>query len=143
MSRKRYSTEQIIPKLRDEFLNREVLDTLVEARVLTNVGGGTTINECTGPVAAMVMHNPKDRLAPFSTGETARDQLLSQNQCSQNTAQAQPTAGNCMAYQNCNSIAPLIWCPHTVDYWGSNYYPHTWPDFAGPEIWKFFEGLPE
>jgi len=34
MSRKRYTAEQIIGKLRDELLNREIFDTLLEAKVL-------------------------------------------------------------------------------------------------------------
>ncbi len=34
MSRKRYTVEQIIHKLRDELLNVEIFDTLFEAKVL-------------------------------------------------------------------------------------------------------------
>ncbi len=112
-------------------------------RAIGSVGGGTTINDCTGPVAAMVMHNPADRLAPFHTGEAARDQLLIQNQCGANTLPTQPSQYNCVAYQNCNSVANLVWCPHNDDTGhGGVYYPHTWPDNAGQEIWKFFESLP-
>ena len=111
-------------------------------RAIGSVGGGTTINECTGPVAAMIMHNPKDNLAPFSTGITARDQLLKQDQCSAKTKPVEPLDLNCVAYQGCNETAPVIWCPHTdsTEYGGA-YYPHTWPDHAGEEIWKFFESL--
>jgi len=113
-------------------------------RAIGSVGGGTTINNCTGPVSAMVMHNPKDRLAPFSQSETTRDQLISQNQCSSRTVATEPRQYNCVAYQDCNEIAPLIWCPHNDDTgYGGVYYPHTWPDSAGSEIWKFFEGLEE
>ncbi len=111
-------------------------------RAIGSVGGGTTINNCTGPVAAMVMHNPEDRLAPFSSGETARNQLIKQNQCSSKTVSTSPGSLNCVAYQDCNEIAPLVWCPHndSTSYNGT-YYPHTWPNNAGSEIWKFFEGL--
>lgn len=111
-------------------------------RAIGSVGGGTTINNCTGPVAAMVMHNPEDRLAPFSSGETARNQLIEQNQCSSQTISTNPSSLNCVAYQNCNEIAPLIWCPHSdsTSYNGT-YYPHTWPDGAGSAIWEFFESL--
>ena len=111
-------------------------------RAIGTVGGGTTLGNCTGPVAAIVMHNPKDRLVPFSHGETARNQLISQNQCSQNTVPVEPRNYNCVAYQNCNENAPLIWCPHNDDTaYNGSYYPHTWPDNAGSEIWKFFESL--
>ncbi len=111
-------------------------------RAIGSVGGGTTINECTGPVAAIIMHNPLDRLAPFSSGETARNQLITQNQCSSSTASTNPTNLKCVEYQGCNNIAPLKWCPHNDSTeWGGAYYPHTWPDGAGSEIWKFFESL--
>ena len=84
-------------------------------RAIGSVGGGTTINECTGPVAALIMHNPKDNLASFSSG---------------------------VEYQECNENAPVIWCPHndSTEYGGA-YYPHTWPDRAGQDIWSFFKSL--
>ncbi len=111
-------------------------------RAIGSVGGGTTINECTGPVAAMIMHNPNDRLAPFSSGETARDQLLRQDQCSASSTPTNPAALKCVQYSGCNKIAPVKWCPHNDDYdYRGTYYPHTWPDNAGSEIWKFFESL--
>lgn len=111
-------------------------------RAIGSVGGGTTLNECTGPVAALIMHNPKDRLSPFSSGETARDQLISQNQCSAKTLSTSPTNLKCVAYQECNPVSPVVWCPHNEDYdYRGTYYPHTWPKSAGSEIWKFFENL--
>lgn len=111
-------------------------------RAIGSVGGGTTINECTGPVAVMIMHNPKDRLAPFSSGEVARNQLVSQNQCSSKAVSVNPAGLKCVQYQDCNEVAPTIWCPHNEDYdWQGTYYPHTWPKSAGSEIWKFFKSL--
>ncbi len=111
-------------------------------RAIGSVGGGTTINECAGPVAAMIMHNPKDNLAPYSTGLVARDQLLKQDQCGSKTVPVEPLDLNCVAYQGCNPVAPVVWCPHNDSTeWGGAYYPHTWPDHAGSDIWKFFEGL--
>lgn len=110
-------------------------------RGVGTLGGGTSIGDCTGPVATMILHNPSDRLAPFSSGEQARDQYIRQNACNANSVPTEPSAGNCVAYQGCYSETPLIWCPHTEDYsWGS-YYPHGWPKFTGPEMWKFFESL--
>ena len=50
-------------------------------RAIGSVGGGTTINDCSGPTAAIIMHNPKDRLSSFGEGLRARDQLLKQNHC--------------------------------------------------------------
>jgi len=50
-----------------------------------------------------------------------------------------PDGGNCVEYTDCQTDAPVIWCPHSdsLNEQG-NYYPHTWPDFAGKTIWDFF-----
>ncbi len=111
-------------------------------RGVGTIGGSTSVGECAGPVATMIWHNPNDRLAAFSGGELARDQYLRQNQCSNDTISVEPAGGNCVEYQGCYDEAPLVWCPHNVDTaWGGAYYPHTWPNFAGSEIWGFFESL--
>lgn len=34
-------------------------------RAIGSVGGGTTINDCNGPVAAMIMQNPDDNLSSY------------------------------------------------------------------------------
>jgi len=112
-------------------------------RAIGSIGGGTSINaNCSGPVAAMIWHNPKDNLVPFSDGVRARDQLFQQNMCTNKTKPIEPKAAHCVAYQGCGAFAQTTWCPHTenTDYRGS-YYPHTWPKAAGKEIWKFFEGV--
>ncbi|QQR83025.1 S-layer homology domain-containing protein [Candidatus Peregrinibacteria bacterium] len=111
-------------------------------RGVGTLGGGTSVGECTGPVAAMIWHNPKDRLVPFSQGETARNQYLRQNQCSSQSTPVEPQSGNCVEYQGCYQEAPVVWCPHNVDTDNrGTYYPHTWPKFTGSEIWKFFKSL--
>lgn len=110
-------------------------------RASGSVWWSTTINACAWPVAAIIMHNPKDRLAWFSWGERARDQLLEQNNCWPETKNVWPAEWNCVEYTNCTSDAPVVWCPHTQDnaWWDGSYYPHTRPDFAGSTIWDFFE----
>lgn len=111
-------------------------------RAVGTLGGGTSIGECTGPVAAMIWHNPKDNLASFSSGVQARDQYLRQNRCSNVSVATSPAEGNCVQYQGCHDDAPVIWCPHTIDTdYRGGYYPHTWPNPTGPAIWSFFESL--
>lgn len=113
-------------------------------RAIGSVGGGAAISDCSGPTAAMIWHNPKDNLTPFSQGLIARDQLNKQNACSDATVEVAPRgAAQCVSYTGCGIYSPLVWCPHTFDYasWDGSYYPHTWPGIAGKEIWKFFEGL--
>ncbi len=108
-------------------------------RAIGSVWGGTTINTCTGPVAALIMHNPADNLATFRSWEVARDQMLRQNSCGEPTQAVWPEGWNCIQY-TCQKDATVIWCPHTdsIDERGV-YYPHTWPDFAGKYIWDFFD----
>ncbi|MFA7284667.1 MAG: S-layer homology domain-containing protein, partial [Candidatus Absconditabacterales bacterium] len=108
-------------------------------RAIGSVGGGTTINTCNGPVAAMIMHNPEDNLASYQSALTARNQLLKQNSCGPETVEFGPAGSNCVQYTNCQTDAPVIRCPHSqsTDHRG-NYYPHVRPSFAGQEIRNFF-----
>jgi polyhydroxybutyrate depolymerase len=114
-------------------------------RGIAVVGGGSySTSNCSGPVAAMIWHNPKDNLVAFRSGEIARDNIIRQNQLGPRTVEAEPTWAHCVAYPDGQPDARLLWCPHTEDYehYGSkNFYPHVWPRNAGEEIWKFFEGL--
>lgn len=108
-------------------------------RAIGSVGGGTTINNCNGPVAAMIMQNPDDNLSPYREWVTARDQMLRQNSCGEATIPVGPEWGNCVEYTDCQKDAPVIWCPYsqsTNEQW--NYYPHVRPSFAGRTIWDFF-----
>lgn len=110
-------------------------------RAIGSVGGGTTINTCNGPVAAITMQNPDDNLSPYAAAVTARDQMLRQNECSDET-KPYGSQGNCVIYTKCLKDAPVIRCPYTESY-NSNgsYYPHLRPDYAGELILDFFEGL--
>lgn len=98
-----------------------------------------TYNECTWPVASLIMHNPDDRLASFSSWLNARDQILKRNQCREETRPVWPSRWNCVEYIWCINDSTVIRCPHsdsTAYNW--NYYPHTRPDNAWQEIRKFF-----
>lgn len=111
-------------------------------RASGSLGGGTTQNNCSGPVAAITMHNPADRLSPFSDGIRARDLHLTQNACTQaTTSYSSPDKANCVEYSECAPENPVVWCPHTEDYSWNYYYPHGWPRWTGSEIWDFFENL--
>lgn len=110
-------------------------------RAVGTLGGGRSQGNCSGPVAAMQWHNPNDNLVPFSQAITAHDWYLEQNRCTEVSKETVPYWGNCVAYQGCYEGAPFVWCPHTIDYEGGGYYPHTWPKGTGEEMWKFFEGL--
>lgn len=108
-------------------------------RAVGSVGGGTTINKCAWPVAAVIMHHPQDSLATFKSGEIARDQLLKQSSCGEPAMPVWPQGGNCVQY-TCQKGASVIRCPHSdgIDERGQ-IYTHTWPDFAGQYIRDFFD----
>lgn len=110
-------------------------------RAIGTVWWSTTINECNGSVAALIMHNPADRLASFAWGQVARDQLLRQNQCDETkTKPVGPAWWNCVEYTSCALGDPVVWCPHSDSTaYNGTYYPHTRPDDAGKYIWEFFE----
>jgi polyhydroxybutyrate depolymerase len=111
-------------------------------RASGSLGGSTTDTGCTGPVAAITMHNPKDELSPFRDGVKARDLHLAQNACGTPTmSYASPDKANCVLYTQCAPDQPVVWCPHTEDYSWGDYYTHGWPKWTGSEIWKFFENL--
>lgn len=104
-------------------------------------GGGSRQNTCSGPVAAMIWHNPKDNLVSFNQGIIARDKVRQQNYCNAATKPSSPSWAHAVEYFGCTDGNPLVWAPHTEDYEGNRYYPHTWPRAAGAEIWKFFDDL--
>jgi len=109
-------------------------------RAIGSVWGGTTINTCNWPVAAITMQNPEDNLSPYSAAVTARDQMLKQNGCSAKT-EPYGSVGNCVKYTECQQDAPVIRCPYTDSYFHGGYYPHMWPDYAGETIMDFFGWL--
>lgn len=111
-------------------------------RGVATLGGARAESVCTGPVAVMQWHNPNDRLAPFYTGQTARDYYLEQNFCSYEGSPTEPSWAHCVEY-SCMEGAPTLWCPHTEDYsdYSGEYYPHNWPRETGEEMWAFFRNL--
>lgn len=111
-------------------------------RGVGTLGGSMQSGECTGPAAAMVLHNPKDNLASFSGGEAARDKYLAQNQCDPESAKpTSPADFKCVRYA-CASGSPVVWCPFEKDLgWDGEYYPHVWPSETARWIVAFFKGL--
>jgi polyhydroxybutyrate depolymerase len=109
-----------------------------------SIGWSVTASACTGPVSALIMHHPEDRLASFQWWVNARDLLLEQNSCNNQTTPLSwwPHEWNCELYTSCQDWAWVTRCPHsdsTAYDW--RYYPHTWPNFAGETIRNFFDWL--
>lgn len=111
-------------------------------RGIGSVWGSITKNQCTWPVAVMMMHNPLDNLAGFGGGLVARDHLLQANGCWPATiTYDSPENGHCIEYTDCLDSAPIVWCEHTENEERGRWYPHLRPTFAGKMIWEFLRSL--
>jgi polyhydroxybutyrate depolymerase len=112
-------------------------------RGVGTVAGRIWESECSGPTAAMLMHNPHDDLVPVSRGLHARDWALAQNGLEPPARPCEPRALECECYGPPGSANPVVWCPHTEDTnRHGKFYPHLWPVEAGAAIMEFFDSLP-
>ncbi len=112
-------------------------------RGVGTVAGRIWESECSGPAAAMIIHNPNDDLVPVSRGLHARDWALAQNGLEPPGRGCEPSALNCECYGPTGAANPVVWCPHTEDTTRSGrFYPHLWPAEAGAAIMGFLESLP-
>lgn len=105
------------------------------------VGGASVITDCAGPSAAMIIHNPDDRLAPFSGSESNRVLRMEENGCEWESMPTEPSAFNCTEHQACGDN-PVLFCPHDIDIDGrGQYYPHNWPRSTAQYIADFIASL--
>ena len=112
-------------------------------RGVGTVAGRIWDAECSGPTAAMIIHNPGDDLVPVSRGLHARDHALAQNSLEPESRVCAPEALNCECFGPPEAPDPVVWCPHTQDVTRSGRTDlHLWPEGAGAAIMAFFESLP-
>jgi polyhydroxybutyrate depolymerase len=109
-------------------------------RAVASVAGGIMPSDCSGAVAALLLHNPRDRAVPLSEGERARDVLLGHPGDADDWVGRQIGAFDCRRYGDAEN--PLYWCLHTQDVTPrGRYYPHQWPEGAPQGIVEFFDSL--
>ena len=114
-----------------------------QVRGVGTLGGSITAGDCVAPTAAIVFHNPNDRLVDIDLGVEVANHFLRQNNITTESVPAEPRSLNCERYGEANERHPVVWCPHTQDYgYNGRYYPHNWPDETGRAIVGFFESLP-
>lgn len=112
-------------------------------RAIASVAGGISPSDCTGPIAALILHNPKDRLVPHREAERARDLLIQANGFRPEGLPTDPAARHCIRYGPRAAADPVVWCPHREDVtWRGRFYPHQWPRGTGKQIMEFFAALP-
>jgi polyhydroxybutyrate depolymerase len=106
------------------------------------VGGDSVQTTCAGPAAAMIIHNPKDNLAPFSGAEMVRKLRSETNFCSWKTENTGPSELNCVRQSSCAGGNDILWCPHTIDTDERGaFYPHTWPKSTAKYIVEFLKSI--
>jgi polyhydroxybutyrate depolymerase len=113
------------------------------------VAGAASVQNCKGPVAALVIHGYKDSHVLFTEGEAERDFHLMQNHCTSTAVPpvsqihasvvATPESHQCSSYQGCDPAFPVTWCEHSEG--GYDGTTHGWPTFGGQQIWDFVKGL--
>ena len=85
-------------------------------RGVGSVAGGVQRSHCRGSVAALVLHNPADKLVPFSEGERARNSLVAQNGQDEATGEpAEVGPFECERFAAHDPANPVLWCPHHQD----------------------------
>ena len=109
-------------------------------RAVASVAGGIAPSDCSGAVAALLVHNPHDRAVPLSEGQRARDVLLGDPGDDDEWVLRRIGAFECRRYRDREN--PLFWCLHAQDVTANGgYYPHQWPDGAAQGITAFFDLL--
>jgi polyhydroxybutyrate depolymerase len=119
-------------------------------RAFATLGGGILEQQCKKPVAAMVLHSPRDELVPLREGIRARDVFVKSNKLQAKTT-AYPSAllpyedfavFKCQRYLG-SSSHPVVWCPHAASraVWGQVGYFHAWMMNQNELVWKFFSSL--
>lgn len=102
-------------------------------RGVASIAGGQTGGNCTGDVAALLIHDTGDPTVGISASEGARDQNLAANGCGMTTQPFDPSP--CVRYDGCEAENPVVWCETT----GKG---HDRQDgLAGPAFWNFLSTL--
>lgn len=100
---------------------------------VATVAGSNALFEgatCSGPVAAMMIHDTTDTDQDISESEEVRDRLIEQNFCVTDGFAETTEPPPCVQYSGCGE--PVLWCATTGE-------AHDRQDaFAAPAIWDFF-----
>lgn len=99
-------------------------------------GGPPPLPECTGPIAAIMVHDVGDEANSIDLGRQTRDRLRQLNGCTEATAPWDAQFPECVAYQGCMAGYPLVWC-ETSGKGHSDNVPISTQGF-----WKFWSSLP-
>jgi len=107
-----------------------------QLKAVATIAGGMGGNNCTGTVAALLIHDTNDNTVPVSASINARDAHLMRNGCDTSAGTTPTNHPPCVSYDGCPADKPVVWCETT----GNN---HSRQDsLAAPAFWDFFTSLP-
>ena len=101
-------------------------------------GGIGSVRPCQGPVAAILLHNPKDNMVPYSQGIAERDKRIAQNRLAATPVDASTTF-RCKRWGKSGIGDPVVFCDLPSTFNRKRPYSHGWPDGTGPAITGFFD----
>jgi polyhydroxybutyrate depolymerase len=104
-------------------------------RGVATIAGGQAGGDCTGPVAALLIHDTDDPTVNISASEGARDAHLQRNGCDAATAPTPVDPSPCASYSGCDGGLPVVWCQTS----GQGHARQD--DLAAPAFWGFVSGL--
>lgn len=116
-----------------------------QLRGVATVAGDTGLAEtnCTGPVAALLLHNPRDQIVGIEGAALVRDRLILANGLPSGPEPSPSNDLGCVRFGEAGAVNPVVWCAHHRDVTRrGRYYPHQWPPDAGALIMEFFAQLP-
>ena len=108
-----------------------------ELRGVATIAGGQGGADCTGSVAALLIHDLDDQTVDISASIGARDDHLARNGCDAAAPTTAVDPSPCQAYAGCDDGLPVVWCQTAGQ-------DHSRQDgLAAPAFWSFLAALPE
>jgi poly(3-hydroxybutyrate) depolymerase len=105
-------------------------------RGVATIAGGQGDADCTGPVAALLIHDSNDSVVDISASVSARAEHLARNGCDVEAPTTAVEPAPCQAYAGCDEGLPVVWCETSGQ-------DHSRQDgLAAPAFWGFLSALP-
>jgi len=81
-----------------------------QLRGVASIAGGQAGFDCSGRVAALLIHDADDSTVNISSSVAARDDHLARNACDAMAATTPVEPSPCEAYAGCDEGLPVVWC---------------------------------
>ena len=106
----------------------QMSDVFRAVGVMSGASFGGSCN--THEIAAWITHGDADPMVSFSSGESARDRIVTLNHCGSTTHAVDPSP--CVQYDGSDTGYPVVWCPVAGE-------GHNIPSFAASALATFFQ----